>query len=110
MRTLTAPFREHESVLRAYFAQAPDHSFVATNTVNLVDVYGSSGTADVHIEGRDLEGESESEKERFILQLDPKIRRKHGELVVVPTLKDFKTNFGVFTEGALLDLGMFIAL
>lgn len=41
-----------------------------------------------------------------MMQLDETKRKKSGERVIQPDLKSFRDNFNVFTEGALLNLGM----
>jgi hypothetical protein len=43
---------------------------------------------------------------RYMMQLDETKRKKSGERVIQPDLKSFRDNFNVFTEGALLNLGM----
>ncbi|KAF8247996.1 hypothetical protein K440DRAFT_549813 [Wilcoxina mikolae CBS 423.85] len=103
VRELLKPYREYESALRAYFAQDPEHEFVQDNTVNLVDVFGEHSAA-VGIERRDLEGETTEVKDRYIMQLDDKQRKKSGEKCIQSTLKDFRDNFNIFTEGALMNL------
>jgi hypothetical protein len=105
-REAVAPYVQHEAALRAFFAQAPDHPFVASNTVNLVDLYANDGHADICARERNLETEAKEEKDRFVMELQPEQRKKTGDRVLVPTLKEFQKNFAIFTEGALANLGM----
>ena len=64
VRELLKPFREYESVLRAYFAQAPDHEFVKDNCVNLIDVFADANDV-LYIQRRNLQGESSEERNRY---------------------------------------------
>lgn len=64
VRELVRPYREHESVLRVFFAQAPDHEFVADNTVNLVDVFGDGGHG-LKLQRRDVALETQEERDKY---------------------------------------------
>lgn len=60
VRQLMGPFLEYEAVLRAYFAQAPDHEFVQ-GQVNLISLF-EDGNADLlRIRARSMPNESEEE-------------------------------------------------
>lgn len=60
VRQLMTPFLEYEAVLRAYFAQAPDHEFVQGH-VNLVSLF-EDGNADLlRIRARSMPNETSEE-------------------------------------------------
>ncbi|TGZ78192.1 ankyrin [Ascodesmis nigricans] len=104
VRELLQPYIEHENVLRAYLAQKPDHEFVASNTVNLVNVFDDDNAGFLKVRARELEKESIQEKERYIIPLTPEERKISGEPALVQSLDEFRKNFAIFTEGSLANL------
>lgn len=109
IRELLQPYLEYEKVIRGYHAQNPDHEYVADNIVNLVSVYEEGNATGLLIRARDVENESMAEKDKYIMSLNPDSRRKNGEYSIVPNIETFKSNFSVFTEGALTNLGQYLA-
>ncbi|OAL28853.1 hypothetical protein AYO20_09333 [Fonsecaea nubica] len=93
------PFKAYESKLREIYAQQPDHPAAIAN--HLVPVFKD---APVTIRARDLAKESDAEKDQFLLSLQPEARRKDGSPATTQTLKDFRTNFNLFSESSLVDL------
>lgn len=94
-----APFKAFESKLREVYAQYPEHPAVTQN--HLVSVLNSNP---VTVRARDLTTESPAEKDRYLLQLPDKNRRSDKSGATVRTLKEFKTNFNLFSESSLVDL------
>ncbi|KAG0637417.1 hypothetical protein HOY80DRAFT_972987 [Tuber brumale] len=102
VRQLLEPFTEYETALRAYFAQAPDHQFVKGD-VNLVSLFEDGNDSLLKIRGRKLD-ESPEEQKRYVMPLSEKDRKSNGEPALVSSLEDFKKNFAIFSEGALMNL------
>lgn len=61
IRELVKPFRDYETSLRAYFAQAPEHDFVKDNLTNLIDVYGGPTAVPV-LQGVAAQSQEERDK------------------------------------------------
>ncbi|KAK5192042.1 hypothetical protein LTR92_007989 [Exophiala xenobiotica] len=93
------PFKAFESKLREVFAQHPDHPAAADH--HLVSVFDSDPLA---VRARDLTQELAAEKEKYLLSLPDELRRTHESPATVQSLKEFKTNFNVFSESSLIDL------
>ena len=103
MRERLEPYMQYDAKLREVFAQEPQHPIVSDNTVNLTPVYNGHESG-VTIRARNLEIESNEEKEKYIMPLKDEDRKQDGAMAIVPTLKDFQTNFNVFSEQALVDM------
>lgn len=63
VRQLMGPFLEYESVLRAYFAQQPDHEFVQGHA-NLISLFEDGNADSLKIRARNLAEESKEESEK----------------------------------------------
>lgn len=98
---LVKPYNQYDAEMRKIFAQKPGHPALAESSV--VPVFEGHET-DIRIRARDLEAESAKEQEAFIMPLKDEDRRANGSPAVVQSLKDFRTNFNVFSESALVDL------
>ncbi|KAF3090297.1 hypothetical protein TWF706_009931 [Orbilia oligospora] len=103
VRDLLPPYLEYESKLRTLFAQDPSNAVLEDNTVGLVPIYGSGQEANIKVQARDLDAETPEQKAKYLMELDAKIRKKDGEQAIV-NFDDFKTNFTLFSEGALQNL------
>lgn len=101
MLELLEPYKNYDTALRKIFAQQPDHE--AAKHPNVVPVFAGQ-EHEVKTRARDLANESIKEKERYIMPLNDDDRRKTGDLAIVPSIRDFKTNFNVFSESSLVDL------
>lgn len=44
---------------------------------------------------------------RYVMSLEDKERKANGDRILVESLKEFRNNFGIFSEGSLLNLGMY---
>ncbi|ETI20598.1 hypothetical protein G647_08636 [Cladophialophora carrionii CBS 160.54] len=93
------PFKAFENKLREVYAQQPEHPAAAAN--HLLPVFDNDILA---VRARDLANESPAEQDKYLLALPEEIRRKNGTPATVQSLKDFKTNFNLFSESALVDL------
>ncbi|KIW93355.1 uncharacterized protein Z519_05960 [Cladophialophora bantiana CBS 173.52] len=93
------PFKAFESKLREIYAQQPDHPAARAN--HLVPVFKD---APVTIRARELTKESDAEKDKYLLTLPQEARRKDGSPATTQTLKEFRTNFNLFSESSLVDL------
>lgn len=100
---LIAPYRKYEAYLRETFAQNRDSELLKDPHVNVLPLF-TDDTPDIKIRARDLESESDEEKARYIMSLPDDIRRPHGSPAVVSDLKEFRRNFNVFSESALVEL------
>ncbi|KIX03942.1 uncharacterized protein Z518_07495 [Rhinocladiella mackenziei CBS 650.93] len=93
------PFKAFETKLREIYAQHPNHP--AVNANHLVSVFKNTP---VTIRARDIANESTADKDKYLLPLSDDLRRKNGSLATVSSLKEFKTNFNLFSESSLVDL------
>ncbi|KAF2273661.1 ankyrin repeat protein [Westerdykella ornata] len=100
---LLEPFKQYDAKLRQVFAQEPDHPALADNYLNIVPLFDGH-QKDVTIRARNLDAETQEEKDRYIMPLEPQDRRPHGSPAIVHDIKDFQQNFALFTESSLVDL------
>lgn len=101
MHELLGPYKEYDARLREIFAQQPSHA--AIEKPNIVPLF-TGKEQDVTIRARDLTNESDEERERYLLPLDKIHRKANGTPAIVQSLKDFQTNFQLFSESALVDM------
>ena len=101
IQTATKGYKEFEFKLREVYAQQPDHP--ATKQNHLVGVFNQN-IPPINIRARDLEHESQEIKDQYLLALPEEQRRKDGSPAVVASLADFRTNFNLFSESALMDM------
>lgn len=101
---LLEPYHEYDTVLRKIFAQEPANPVLQDNHLNIVPLYDEAGSADVTIRARDLVSEPKHLKEKYIMPLKDDQRRPNGSPAIVSTLKEFQTNFNLFSEASLVDL------
>ena len=101
MHDLLAPYKEYDAKLREVFAQQPNHP--AAEKPNIVPLFAGNEQS-VTIRSRDLATESEEERERYLMALDKADRKPNGAPAIVQSLKEFQTNFALFSESALVDM------
>jgi hypothetical protein len=101
MHELLAPYKQYDAKLREVFAQQPSHP--AINTPNVVPIF-SGKEEQVKIRARDLATESEEERQRYLMPLKTSERKPDGAPAIVQSLKEFQTNFQLFSESALVDM------
>jgi hypothetical protein len=64
---LLEPYKRYDAKLREVFAQEPNHPALNDPYINVVPVFGDDGRQEkVKIRARDLHGESELEKEKYV--------------------------------------------
>ncbi|KAK1754894.1 Ankycorbin [Echria macrotheca] len=97
------PYRKYEAHLRQAYAQDPTNELIKDPYANVLPLF-TDDTPNIKIRARNLDAESEEEKSRYIMSLPDDIRRVDGTPAVVPQLKDFRRNFGVFSESSLAEL------
>ncbi|ESZ92311.1 hypothetical protein SBOR_7302 [Sclerotinia borealis F-4128] len=101
--TIIEPYKTYESELRKVYAQQPDHGVVKDGAVNLVPIF-SGHESNLKVRARDLNKETKEESEKYLMPLKDVERRPNGSPAVVGSLKDFQTNFSLFSESSLADL------
>lgn len=93
------PFKVFESKLREVYAQQPTHPAATAN--HLVPVFNDKP---VTLRARNVAKETPADKEQYLLSLPDDARRSDGSLATVKSIKEFKTNFNLFSESSLVDL------
>lgn len=101
--TIVEPYKAYESELRKVYAQQPDHGVIRDGAVNLVSIF-SGHENDLKIRARNLQMETKEESEKYIMPLKDEDRRPNGSPAVVGSIKDFQSNFNLFSESSLADL------
>lgn len=101
MAQLMEPYKQYDNAMRRVFAQQPDHP--AAREPSIVPIFHGH-EADLKVRARDLAAERDETKASFIMPLDNDKRLTDGTRAIVPSLKDFRTNFNVFSESSLVDL------
>lgn len=101
MHELLGPYKEYDARLREVFAQQASHP--AIEKPNVVPLF-TGNEQDVKIRSRDLANESEEERERYLMSLNKADRKPSGAPAIVQSLKEFQTNFQLFSESALVDM------
>lgn len=97
---LVGPYRKYENVLRQVYAQERDNPMLDDPYLNVLPLF-TKDTPEIKTRARDLEAETDETKEKYIMSLPAEKRRPHGSPAVVQSLKEFRNNFGVFSESAL---------
>ena len=103
MTELIEPYKKCDSKIRELFAQEPDHPALNDPFMNVTPVF-SGQESNATIRARNLDAESDIEKEHYLMPLDDKQRKPSGSPAVVQSLKEFQTNFNIFSESSLSDL------
>ncbi|KAH7088003.1 hypothetical protein FB567DRAFT_329745 [Paraphoma chrysanthemicola] len=98
---LLSPYKDYDSKLREVFAQHPDHP--AVNKPNVVPIFAGR-EQDLRVRARDLSAETDEERQRYLMPLKKSDRRSNGAPAVVKSLKEFQTNFQLFSESSLVDM------
>lgn len=101
MHEILEPYKEYDAQLRKVFAQQSQHP--ATQIPNVVPVFAGH-EKDIVIRARNIGAESDHEKESYIMPLSEEKRRPNGAPALVKSLDEFRTNFNLFSESALIDL------
>lgn len=100
---LLEPYKQYDAKLREVFAQEPDHPVLGDQHLNVVPIFNGH-QKDIRIRARNLDTESDEEKERYVMPLDAAERRPDGSPAMVQDIKEFQHNFALFCESSLVDL------
>jgi ankyrin repeat protein len=103
MTELLEPYRKFEAQLRQVYAQEPDHAVLRDPHVNVLPLF-TKDTPSIKIRARNLEAETEEERNRYIMSLPAEVRRPNGSPATVQSLKEFQRNFNVFSESSLVEM------
>ncbi|KAK4541342.1 hypothetical protein LTR36_008100 [Oleoguttula mirabilis] len=95
------PYHQYDAEMRKIFAQQPNHP--ACKQPSVVPIFAGHQGA-VKVQSRDLNAESDKEKASYILPLKDEDRKPDHVPAIVQSLKEFKTNFNVFSESSLVDM------
>lgn len=101
MHELLAPFKDYDAKLREVFAQQPSHPAIAKS--NVVPLF-TGKEQEVRVRARDIATESQEERDRYLMPLSKADRKPDGTPAIVQSLKEFQTNFQLFSESALVDM------
>jgi hypothetical protein len=102
MHELVEPYKQHENEMRKVFAQRSNHP--ALRTPGIVPIFGSGHEHEITIRARDLGCEPLTEREAYIMPLSDDQRLAQGRPAIVQSLKEFRSNFSIFTESSLADM------
>ncbi|KAI0427221.1 ankyrin repeat protein [Xylaria sp. FL1042] len=100
---LMKPYREFEAKLREMYAQERDNPILEDPYLNVLPLF-TKDTPAIQTRARDLNGETQEQKDKYIMPLPDDKRRPNGSPAVVESLKEFRYNFGVFSESSLSDM------
>lgn len=103
VRDVLEPYKAYEKRLRELFAQEPDSSVLTDPLVNAVPIFNGFEES-IRARSRPPETESVTEREKYVLPLKLEDRRHTGSRATVPSLKEFRNNFNIFSESSLVDL------
>jgi ankyrin repeat protein len=101
LQDLIAPYKEYDAKLREVFAQQPKHP--AIEKPNVVPIFAGR-EQELKIRARKLSAESKAERQCYLMPLKKADRKPDGSPAVVQSLKEFQTNFQLFSESALVDM------
>jgi hypothetical protein len=97
------PYKDYESKLREIFAQHPDNAILNDHHINTVPIFAGHEQS-VKVHARDLDIETLEEKDKYLLPLSTNDRKPNGSSAIVGSLKEFRSNFTLFSESSLVDL------
>ncbi|KAI0171986.1 ankyrin [Hypoxylon sp. FL1284] len=103
MTELMGPFRQYEAKLRELYAQERNSPVLDDPYVNVLPLF-TDDTINIKTRARNLEAESPGEKEKYIMSLPDDKRRPDGSPAVVSSLREFRRNFGIFSESSLAEM------
>lgn len=101
MSDLIAPYTDYDLKLREVFAQQPDHPAIVTP--NIVPIFAGHEN-ELKVRARNFDTEPEEERQRFLMPLKKSERKPDGSPAIVQSLKEFQTNFQLFSESSLVDM------
>ncbi|OTA54342.1 hypothetical protein K449DRAFT_200869 [Hypoxylon sp. EC38] len=96
-------FRRFEAKLREKYAQERSNPILDDPYLNVLPLF-TKDTPNIKTRARNLEAESPSEKDKYIMPLPADKRRPNGTPAVVTSLKEFRHNFSIFSESSLAEM------
>lgn len=97
------PYKDYEGKLRETFAQQRDSPILDDHHINTVPLFvGHEQT--IKVRARDLDQETDEEKDKYLLPLSAGDRKLNGSSAMVGSIKEFRSNFNLFSESSLVDL------
>ncbi|KAI1443934.1 ankyrin [Annulohypoxylon stygium] len=103
MSELMDPYRKYEAKLREVYAQERTNPILDDPYLNALPLF-TKDTPKIKTRARNLEAESPIEKEKYIMPLPNDKRRPNDSPAVVSSLKEFRHNFGIFSESSLVEM------
>ncbi|RYP71433.1 hypothetical protein DL771_004800 [Monosporascus sp. 5C6A] len=103
MVELMEPYRKFEAQLREMYAQDRSNPILDDPYLNVLPLF-TRDAPEIKTRARDLDKETQEEKDKYIMALPSDKRRANGSAAVVSTLKEFRHNFSVFSESSLSDM------
>ncbi|KAI1433298.1 ankyrin repeat protein [Xylaria sp. CBS 124048] len=103
LNELLDPYRKFEAKLRELYAQDPANVMLQDQYLNALPLF-TRDTPSIRTRARNLEVETQDEKDKYIMPLTDDKRRPDGSPAVVGSLKEFQYNFGIFSESSLSDM------
>ncbi|KAI0798951.1 ankyrin repeat-containing domain protein [Xylaria sp. FL0064] len=103
MAELMKPYREFKAKLREMYAQDRRNPILQDPYLNILPLFNQNTSA-IQTRARDLNNETQEQKDKYIMPLPDDKRRPNGSPAVVESLKEFRHNFGVFSESSLSDM------
>ncbi|KAJ8118133.1 hypothetical protein ONZ43_g4053 [Nemania bipapillata] len=100
---LMGPYRQFEAKLREMYAQDRNNSALDDPYLNVLPLF-TKDTPSIQTRARNLDGETQEQKDKYIMALPDDKRRANGSPAVVESLKEFRYNLGVFSESSLSDM------
>ncbi|KAI1764033.1 ankyrin [Hypoxylon sp. FL1150] len=100
---LVDPYRKFEAKLRELYAQERNNPVLDDPYLNTLPLF-TEDTLSIKTRARNLDAESSGEKEKYIMSLPDDKRRGDGSPAVVGSLREFRHNFGVFSESSLAEM------
>jgi hypothetical protein len=103
MNELMEPYRKFEAQLREVYAQERSNPILNDPYLNVLPLFTENTTA-IRTRARNLDKETQAQKDMYIMPLPDDKRRPNESPAVVESLKEFRYNFGVFSESSLSDM------
>ncbi|KAI3331654.1 ankyrin repeat protein [Xylariaceae sp. AK1471] len=103
MNELMKPYRKFEAQLREFYAQERGNPVLNDPYLNVLPLF-TKNTPAIRTRARNLDKETQAQKDMYIMPLPEDKRRPDGSPAVVESLKEFQYNFGVFSESSLSDM------
>ncbi|KAF3061193.1 hypothetical protein GL218_03903 [Daldinia childiae] len=103
IKEIMEPYRKFEAKLREVYAQERNNPVLDDPYLNVLPLF-TKDTPNIKTRARNLEAESLSEKEKYIMSLPDNKRRPNDSPAVVTSLKEFRRNFGIFSESSLAEM------